>query len=120
MISAFFAGIAGSLYILHNNKADPFIFMPTKSFYPVIMTCLGGIAMISGSVFGAYFFAISTIVLEGLFSTILPSELLLIFTNIAVFIFATIILLVVRFTERGLMGPTIKNTKSLYDLLRGK
>ena len=120
MISAFFAGIAGSLYILHNNKADPFIFMPTKSFYPVIMTCLGGIAMISGSVFGAYFFAISTIVLEGLFSAILPSELLLIFTNISVFIFATIILLVVRFTERGLMEPTIERTRSLYDLLLGK
>jgi len=120
MISAFFAGIAGSLYILHNNKADPFIFMPTKSFYPVIMTCIGGIAMISGSVFGAYFFVISTTVLRELFSIILPSELLLIFTNISVFIFATIMLLVVRFTKRGLMGPTIDRTRSLYDILLGK
>ncbi len=120
MISAFFAGIAGSLYVLHNNQADPFIFMPTKSFYPVVMTCLGGIAMISGAVFGAYFFTIATIVLEELFSAILPSELLLIFTNISVFIFSIIILLVVRFTERGLMSPVIKQSKYLWDLLLGK
>ncbi len=120
MISAFFAGVAGSLYVLHNNQADPFIFMPTKSFYPVIMTCIGGIAMISGAVFGAYFFTIVTIILEDFFSAILPSELLLVFTNISVFIFSAIILLVVRFTERGLMTPAIEQSKNLWDILLGK
>jgi branched-chain amino acid transport system permease protein len=120
MISAFFAGIAGSLYVLHNNQADPFIFMPTKSFYPVVMTCLGGIAMISGAVFGAYFFTIATIILENVFSAILPPELLLVFTNISVFIFSIIILLVVRFTDRGLMTPAIEQSKNLWDLLLGK
>jgi len=119
-ISAFFAGIAGSLYVLHNNQADPFIYMPTKSFYPVVMTCLGGIAMISGAVFGAYFFAISTIILEQVFSSILPPELTLVLTNISVLIFAFIILIVVRFTDRGLMEPTIEKARSLYDLILGK
>jgi branched-chain amino acid transport system permease protein len=120
MISAFFAGIAGSLYVLHNNQADPFIFMPTKSFYPVIMTCIGGIATISGAVFGAYFFSIMTVFLEELLSMILPNEFLLMISNISIFIFAAIILIVVRFQERGLMEPTIENTRSLYDLLMGK
>jgi len=120
IISAFFAGIAGALYVLHNTTADPFIFMPTKSFYPVVMTCLGGIAMISGAVFGAYFFSIATVVLEELFSSFLPNELLLAFSNISVFVFATIILIVVRFQERGLMEPTVENTRSLYNLLMGK
>ena len=42
------------------------------------------------------------------------------FTNISVFIFAIILLLVVRFTERGLMTPAIEQSKNLWDLLLGK
>jgi len=119
MISAFFAGIAGSIYILDQTKVDPEIYKLTYSFYPVIMANIGGIAMISGAVFGAYFFSILIQVLEEVMSVVLPgfSD---IFTNISVFIFAIILLLVVRFTERGLMMPAIEQSKNLWDLLLGK
>lgn len=119
MISSFFAGIAGSIYILDQTKVDPGIFSLNYSFYPVIMACMGGIALISGSVFGAYFFIILIQILEEVISTFLPafSDL---FTNISVFLFAIILLLVVRFTERGLMTPTLEHSKDLWDLLLGR
>ena len=119
MISAFFAGIAGSIYILDQTKVAPEIYSLNYSFYPVIMACIGGIALISGAVFGAYFFIVLIQILEEVISTFLPafSDL---FTNMSVFLFAIILLLVVRFTERGLMTPAIEQSKNLWDLLLGK
>ena len=119
MISSFFAGIAGSIYILDQTKVDPSIFSLNYSFYPVIMACVGGIALISGSVFGAYFFIILIHILQEVISTFLPafSDL---FTNISVFLFAIILLLVVRFTERGLMTPALEQSKDLWDLVIGR
>ena len=130
MISSFFAGIAGALYVLYFGNALPFIFMPTQSFYPVIMTMLGGVALISGSVLGAYMFWIVTIVIEDIFMTLKVDELLGmifpniqfsdIFTIIAMLMFSIIMLLVTRFTKRGLLEPAIEKTKTVWDLLVGK
>lgn len=120
MISAFFAGIAGSLYTLHTTRIDPMVFAGLVSFIPVIMVILGGIATISGSVFGAYFFILVGALLKDFFRTILPVEIQMIFANLSVLIFAIILLIVVRFSERGLMEPVIKNTKIFWDNLIGK
>ena len=130
MISSFFAGIAGALYVLYFGSALPFIFLPTQSFYPVIMTLLGGVALISGSVLGAYMFWVVTIVIEDLFVTLQIDELLTaifpavnfsdIFAIIAVLIFSIIMLLVTRFTKRGLLEPAIEKSKSVWDLVVGK
>jgi branched-chain amino acid transport system permease protein len=119
-ISAFFAGIAGSLYALHRGNIKPDIFTSIYSFYPIIMVVVGGISTISGAAFGAYFFYVLNEVITQICSDLLPSNLQLIFSNIATLFFAIILLVVVRFTERGLMEPTIKRSKDLWDILRGK
>ncbi|MFX1453004.1 MAG: branched-chain amino acid ABC transporter permease [Promethearchaeota archaeon] len=119
-ISAFFAGIAGSLYALHRGNIKPDIFTSIYSFYPIIMVVVGGISTISGAAFGAYFFYVLNEVITQICGDLLPSDLQLIFSSIATLFFAIILLLVVRFTERGLMEPTIKRSKDLWDLLRGK
>jgi ABC-type branched-subunit amino acid transport system permease subunit len=120
MISAFFAGIAGSLYTLHLGTVAPSIFTSLNSFYPIIMASIGGIATISGSVFGAYFYMILNEVIVRICVGILPTEYLIIFSNIAALLFAIIFLVVVRFTERGVMEPAIKRSKDLWDFLIGK
>lgn len=119
-ISAFFAGIAGSIYILHRGNVKPDIFMSIYSFYPIIMVVVGGISTISGAAFGAYFFYVLNEIITQLCADFLPSNLQLIFSNIATLFFAIILLVVVRFTERGLMEPTIKRSKDLWDLISGK
>lgn len=120
MISSFFAGLAGSIYMLDQTKVDPFIFLPTYSFYPVVMACLGGIGLISGSVFGAYFFVLVAQILEEIILMIGPAEYTEFLTALPLAIFGIILIIVVRFTERGLMEPTIEKTKILYDLVIGK
>jgi len=120
MISAFFAGIAGSLYTLHLGNIKPDIFSSIKSFYPIIMVMIGGIATISGAVFGAYFFIVVSEIIVEICTGLLPTEFLVIFADIATFIFAIILIIVIRFTERGLMEPAIKRSKSLWDILLGK
>jgi len=125
MVSAFFAGLAGGIYVLDQTKADPRIFNPLYSFYPIIMVSIGGIATISGAVFGAYFFSVMIIVLDEIIdiltlSGILPPGFSDIFANLGLFIFSIILLLIVRFTKRGMMEPIIKQSKSLVDLLLGK
>ncbi|MFX1380600.1 MAG: branched-chain amino acid ABC transporter permease [Promethearchaeota archaeon] len=119
-ISAFFAGIAGSLYALHRGNIKPDIFMSLYSFYPIIMVVVGGISTISGAAFGAYFFYVLNEIITQVCAELLPSDLQLIFSNIATLLFAIILLVVVRFTERGLMEPTIKRSKTLWDLIKGK
>ncbi|MFX0025716.1 MAG: branched-chain amino acid ABC transporter permease [Candidatus Hermodarchaeota archaeon] len=120
MISAFFAGIAGSLYILHYNHAVPSIYSTTMSFYPVIMTCLGGIAMISGAVLGAYFFALSGFLIEEILRILNIQVSSFLLTHISTLAFAVILLIIIRFTERGILDPAIKQTKSLWDIILGK
>jgi len=126
IISSFFAGIAGSLYAFHLSNVSFHNYSNVLSFYPVIFTLLGGIATISGAVMGAYTFAILTQAIGevmGLLSQIFPS-LPPAFTTqietISIFIFAIILLLIIRFTERGVMEPAIRHTKSLWDILLGK
>ncbi len=120
MISAFFAGIAGSLFTLHLGNIKPSIFMSIKSFYPIIMVMIGGIATISGAAFGAFFFIVLSEIIVEICSGLLPLEFLVVFADIASLIFAIILLIVIRFTERGLMNPAIKRSKKLFDLILGK
>ncbi|MFX1302632.1 MAG: branched-chain amino acid ABC transporter permease [Promethearchaeota archaeon] len=120
MISSFFAGLAGVLFTLRRGLVTFFSFSTTLSFYPVVFTCLGGIASISGAVMGAYTFTLLTKAISEIFSLFLPSELQIYFETIAAFIFAIILLIIIRFTERGIMEPAIKHTKTLWDILLGK
>ncbi len=126
MISSFFAGIAGSLYAIHLTNVSFHNYSNLLSFYPVIFTLLGGIGSISGAVMGAFTFAILTRVISegmGFFSLIfpgLPPAFTTQIETISVFIFAIILMLIIRFTERGVMEPVIRHTKSLWDILLGK
>ena len=54
-ISAFFAGLAGCLYAHYIQATPPTTVLGlTTSFYPVIMTILGGIGTIYGPIVGAF------------------------------------------------------------------
>jgi branched-chain amino acid transport system permease protein len=120
MISTFFAGLAGGIYVLEQTKVDPNIYGALYSFYPVVMTCLGGIGLISGSVFGAYFYFVAIQILKEIIIMFGPAEFIEILITLPTLIFAALLLILVRFTERGLMEPTIENTKTLYELIIGK
>ncbi len=110
MISAFFAGLAGAFYALYIGAVNPTgNYGLLNSFLVIIMASLGGVATISGSAVGAFFF----IFLE---YALIQAELL----NWVQLIFAIILIVVVRFSERGILRPALEYLKDLWDILAGK
>lgn len=107
MISGFFAGIAGALFAMHNRGVNPGVYSTLYSFYAIIMAALGGIATISGSILGAFFF-------------IFVNELLRPIAEIAVLSFAVILIVIIRFAENGIMNPLLEHLKEFYDFLIGR
>lgn len=68
-ISALFASLAGGFYVHFLRTAGPSALMLTMSFFPVIMTILGGIGTIYGPLVGAY---ILTILDQYVLKTVVP------------------------------------------------
>ncbi|MFX1240492.1 MAG: branched-chain amino acid ABC transporter permease [Promethearchaeota archaeon] len=110
MLSALFAGIAGSFYALYVGAVNPTgNFGSTISFFAILMASLGGLTSISGSALGAFFF----IFLE-------YSLIQIGFENYVFLIFALILIIVVRFAEHGILKPILERLKDLWDVLLGR
>lgn len=110
MLSALFAGIAGACYATYTGTVNPTgNFGATISFYAILMASLGGLTTIRGSALGAFFF----IFLE--YSLIVAGAE--IYVNL---IFAIILIVVVRFSEHGILKPILERIKDLWDLLLGR
>jgi branched-chain amino acid transport system permease protein len=106
MISGFFAGIAGALFVLHTRAVNPAVFQTLYSFYAIIMAAIGGMVTIYGSVIGAFLFTVLSELLRPLAAT-------------AVLIFAAVLILIIRFAEEGVMNPALEKLQELYDRIRG-
>ncbi|MFO7795360.1 MAG: branched-chain amino acid ABC transporter permease [Promethearchaeati archaeon] len=110
IISALFASIAGGLFAMFTRSADYGSFQVQFSFYPVIFASIGGIATITGSALGAFFFIL---VLESL-----------VYAGgsvaIGLLILSIILLIVIRFAEEGMLKPAVEHLKDLYDVLMAK
>ena len=107
MISGFFAGIAGGLFVMRFRGVNPGIFQPLYSFYAIIIVAIGGIATISGSAIGAFIFVFS-------------GELLRETLDLSLLIFSIILILFVRFAEHGLLKPTLERIQELWDIILGR
>ena len=110
MLSGVFAGIAGTYYALYNTAVNPTgNFGVTISFFAILMASLGGLATISGSALGAFFFIFVEYILIELGAM-----------DYVQLIFALTLILVVRFADRGILKPTLERLKDLWDVLLGK
>ncbi|MFW9808961.1 MAG: branched-chain amino acid ABC transporter permease, partial [Candidatus Thorarchaeota archaeon] len=107
MISGFFAGISGALFVLDTTAVNPAVFQTLYSFYGIIMAAIGGMATIYGSIIGAFLFVILSEVLRPLAAA-------------ALLIFATLLILIVRFAEAGVMNPFLDRVHDVWDMIRRK
>jgi len=105
MISGFFAGIAGSLFALNLTAVNPAVFQPLYSFYVIIMASIGGIGTITGAIIGSFLFVILSEILRPLAAA-------------AMFIFATILILIIRFADEGVTNPLLERLQDVYDMIR--
>jgi branched-chain amino acid transport system permease protein len=98
VVSAFFAGLAGSLYAHYNGFVSPDLFYFSYTTTMLIMVYLGGKGTIIGPMIGAVLF------------TILP-EALRVTADFRLMIFSLILLLLVVFAPEGLVGLIDRFTK---------
>lgn len=66
VISGFFCGLAGALYVVHNQNAYPELLDWVKSGDPVIMDVIGGMYTFLGPILGAFVFHIAEQYLVGI------------------------------------------------------
>jgi branched-chain amino acid transport system permease protein len=110
MISALFAGFAGTFYALFTTAVNPTgNFGTLISFYAIIMASLGGITTIAGSAIGAFFFVLLEYILIQLG-----------FELYVFLIFAIILIIVIRFAEHGILKPALEHLKDFWDILLGR
>jgi len=90
VISAFFAGIAGGLYVHVLRVAGPLILTLMWSFNPIIWTIFGGVGTIGGAVTGVF--------------VLYPAmEVLRIVPEIRMLIYACLIIVIVIFMPEGIV-----------------
>jgi branched-chain amino acid transport system permease protein len=118
LISSFFAGIAGSLFMINIGSVSYANFQPLYSFYAIIMAAIGGLATITGAALGAFIFYILREVFSELFTNVIAIEALKDYGPVLVF--SLFLIVVIRFAERGIMKPAMERLKEIYDLLMGR
>ena len=110
VISGLFAGIAGTFYALYNTSVNPSgNFGIVLSFFVILMASLGGLTTISGAALGAFFFIFLEYILIEAGAEIYVQVL-----------FALVLMIVVRFAERGILKPVLENLKDIWDVLLGR
>ena len=98
MISAFFAGLAGSLFAHYITFIDPSAFVLSEIILVFTIVIVGGIASFRGSIFATIFLIILP---EALRFIALPSSVL---GPLRQILYALILLLVLLYKPRGLFG----------------
>ncbi|MEK6826827.1 MAG: branched-chain amino acid ABC transporter permease, partial [Nanoarchaeota archaeon] len=98
MISAFFAGIAGSLFAHYISFIDPSTFYISELIFVLTIVIVGGIASIKGSIVAAIIIILIPEILRFLS---LPSSIIGPARQI---IYALILLLILMYRPRGLFG----------------
>ncbi len=91
MLSAFFAGVAGGLYAHQVGVIDPARFDFNRSVEILMMVVLGGMGSITGSVISASVLSILPEVLRG-------------FSNYRMLVYSVVLVVVMLFRPKGLLG----------------
>jgi branched-chain amino acid transport system permease protein len=113
-ISSFFAGIAGALFAMYASNAQAMVYTSTMTYEILLIVVIGGIGSVSGSVLATFLYvACSEWWLRGLdMGEFLGIRSGLFRSGFRMVVFSVVIMIVVLFFRRGIMGD-----KELTDLL---
>ena len=124
-ISSFFAGVGGALFAMFVNNAQAKVYTSTMTYEILLIVVIGGIGSISGSVLSTFLYvACSEWWLRGLDmgSFLGAFKVPFLRTGFRMVVFSIIIMIVVLFFRRGLMGDRELSdvARSLRARLSGK
>ncbi len=91
VISGFFCGLAGALYVVHNQNAYPELLNWVESGNPVIMSVIGGMFVFLGPTLGAFIYEIA-------------EQYLVVATHDWQLILGAVLLVIILFMPDGVLG----------------
>ncbi|MCI8650323.1 MAG: branched-chain amino acid ABC transporter permease [Anaerotruncus sp.] len=116
-ISAFFAGVGGALFAMYANNAQAMVYTSTMTYEILLIVVIGGIGSISGSCIATFLYvACSEWWLRFLDNEVVLAsgfKLPLLRNGFRMVVFSVVIMIVVLFFRRGIMGD-----KELPDLFK--
>ena len=116
-VSAFFAGVGGSLFAMYAANAQAKVYTSTMTYEILLIVVIGGIGSISGSVLATFLYvACSEWWLRFLDNQIIldsGAKVPLLGNGFRMVVFSVIIMIVVLFFRRGIMGD-----KEITDLFK--
>ncbi len=116
-ISAFFAGIGGALFAMFASNAQAMVYTSTMTYEILLIVVIGGIGSISGSVIATFLYVACSEwwlrFLDQPTFTANGTQVPFLKTGFRMVVFSIIIMIVVLFFRRGIMG-----NKELPDLFK--
>jgi len=95
MVGAFFAGVAGAMYGLHERSITPTTFNMTKSIEVVVMVTLGGLGSVSGAILAAIVLTLLPEILRNIGAEI---------SDYRMIIYSALLILMMLVRPQGLLG----------------
>ena len=121
IVSSFFAGVGGALFAMYVANAQAKVFTSTMTYEILLIVVIGGIGSISGSVIGTFLYvACSEWWLRFLDAeTYIGSfKVPLLRTGFRMVVFSVVIMIIVLFFSRGIMGDKELSWKGIGGLLQ--
>ena len=121
IVSSFFAGVGGALFAMYVANAQAKVFTSTMTYEILLIVVIGGIGSISGSVIGTFLYvACSEWWLRFLDAeTYIGSfKVPLLRSGFRMVVFSVVIMIIVLFFSRGIMGDKELSWKGIGGLLQ--
>jgi len=114
VISSFFAGVGGALFAMYQNTIQAKPFTTTLTYEILLIVVIGGIGSISGSIIASFLYiSCSEWWLRFLDTdTVIPGVTR---NGFRLVVFSVVIMIIVLFFRRGIMGDREFSTKRIYD-----
>lgn len=118
-VSSFFVGVAGGLMANLISTIDPKVFLFTLTYQIVGVTVMGGMGSLTGSIISAFFYTVFLEALRPLESQFKIGSLTIPgIPGMRMVIFSVLLLLVILFYRKGLMGNKEFSWDGLLSLFR--
>ncbi len=112
--SSFFAGVGGALFAMYQNTIQAKPFTTTLTYEILLIVVIGGIGSISGSVIASFLYIASSEWWLRFLDTdnVIPGVTR---NGFRLVVFSVVIMIIVLFFRRGIMGDREFSTKRIYD-----
>ena len=123
VVSSFFAGVSGALLAMYQTSVQAAMFKSAMTYEILLIVVIGGIGSITGSCISSFLFIILSEWLLRFLDTdtyIGSFHVPLLRSGFRKVVFAVIIMIIVLFFRKGIMGTREFSVRGIYDRITGK